>query len=81
LKFRRSIFNVTTLIYQSNKSDRGSFEGQKRLEFDFITIHITHPESVPLLPKVNPALGFPDPVDEEYLDDYLPYLMTGEETS
>jgi len=59
--------------------NRGSFEGQKRLEFDFLTIHITHPASVPLLPKVNPALGFPDPVDEDYLDDYLPYLMTGEE--
>lgn len=59
--------------------NRGSFEGQKRLEFDYITIHITHPSSVPLLPKVNPALGFPDPVDENYLDDYLPYLMTGEE--
>ena len=59
--------------------NRGSFEGQKRLEFDHITIHITHPASIPLLPKVNPALGFPDPVDEGYLDDYLPYLMTGEE--
>lgn len=59
--------------------NRGSFEGQKRLEFDFITLHITHPGTVPMLPKVNPALGFPDPVDEGYLDDYLPYLMTGEE--
>ena len=59
--------------------DRGSFEGQKRLEFDYITIHIRHPEVVPLLPKVNPALGFPDPVEDGYLDDYLPYLMTGEE--
>ena len=59
--------------------NRGSFAGQKRLEFDFMTIHITHPSSIPLIPKVNPALGFPDPVDEEYLDDYLPYLMTGEE--
>lgn len=58
---------------------RGSFEGQKRLEFDFINIHITHPDTIPLLPKVNPVLGFPDPVDENYLDDYLPYLMTGEE--
>lgn len=58
---------------------RGSFEGQKRLEFDYIFIHITHPQTLPLLPKVNPMLGFPDPVDENYLDDYLPYLMTGEE--
>lgn len=59
--------------------DRGSFEGQKRLEFDFVTIQITHPGVTPLLPKVNPELGFPDPVEEGYLDGYLPYLMTGEE--
>jgi len=58
---------------------KGSFEGQKRLEFDFITIHIRHPGMGDLLPKVNPALGFPDPVEEGYLDGYLPYLMTGEE--
>ena len=61
------------------KIDQGSFEGQKRLEFDFVTIHIRHPGMGDLLPKVNPVLGFPDPVEEGYLDDYLPYLMTGEE--
>ena len=66
-------------VGRSFQIHRGSYEGQKRLEFDYITIHITHPEVVPLLPKVNPALGFPDPVEEGYLDDYLPYLMTGEE--
>ncbi len=59
--------------------DKGSFEGQKRLEFDYITIQITHPHILPLLPKLNPLLGLPDPVAEGYLDDYLPYLMTGEE--
>ncbi len=59
--------------------DEGSFKGQQRLEFDFVTIHITHPSVLPLLPKVNPALGLPDPVEDGYLDDYLPYLMTGEE--
>lgn len=59
--------------------DRGSFAGQKRLEFDFAVIQINQPWVTPLLPKVNPMLGFPDPVDEGYLDDYLPYLMTGEE--
>ena len=30
--------------------NRGSFEGQKRLEFDYINIRITHPWSIPLLP-------------------------------
>lgn len=59
--------------------DRGSFEGQNRLEFDHITIQITHPSTLPLLPKINPMLGIPDPVAEDYLNDYILYLMTGEE--
>jgi len=58
--------------------DRGSFEGQKRLEFDYVTIHIKNP-SGELLPSLNPALQIPDPVASDYLDGYLPYLMTGEE--
>ena len=59
--------------------DRGSFMGQKRLEFDYVTIHIKNPGTIPLLPQVSPAYGFPNPVEDDYLDDYLPYLMTGEE--
>lgn len=59
--------------------DRGSFIGQKRLEFDHITIHIKYPATIPILPKINPYLEIPNPVDENYLDEYLPYIMTGEE--
>ena len=58
--------------------DKGSFEGQKRLEFDYITIHIKYPNTRPLIPKIAPHFGIPDPVTDEYIDDYLPYLMTGE---
>jgi thymidylate synthase len=58
---------------------KGSFQGQKRLEFDYISIHIKYPSSLPLIPKLNPALGIPDPVDKNYLEDYLPYFMTAEE--
>jgi thymidylate synthase len=56
--------------------DRGSYEGQKRLEFDYITVHIKYPGKRPLLPDIPPALGIPNPVDNDYLDQYLPYLMT-----
>ena len=56
--------------------DRGSYEGQQRLEFDYITIHIKHPGARPLLPEIPPALGIPNPVQEGYLEKYLPYLMT-----
>ena len=60
------------------KIDRGSNEGQKRLEFDYITIHIKHPEIRPLLPEIPEQYNIPNPVEEGYLNEYLPYLMTGE---
>jgi thymidylate synthase len=56
--------------------DRGSFEGQQRLEFDYITIHIKHPGVRPLIPDIPPALGIPNPVAPGYIEEYLPYLMT-----
>ncbi len=56
--------------------DRGSYEGQKRIEFDYITVHIKYPGKRPLLPDIPPALGIPNPVDNDYLNQYLPYLMT-----
>jgi len=59
--------------------DRGSFEGQQRREFDYAIIHIKVPGVGELLPKLNPVWPLPDPVAAEYLDDYLPYIMTGEE--
>jgi thymidylate synthase len=62
--------------------DRGSYAGQKRLEFDYITIQIKHPEirvQSSLLPKVPEQFPMPDPVSEDYLASYVPYLMTGAE--
>jgi len=61
------------------KIDRGSFAGQHRKEFDHITIHASCPGVGELLPKLNPALKLDDPVAQDYLDKYMPYLMTGEE--
>ncbi|UCG20271.1 MAG: thymidylate synthase [Deltaproteobacteria bacterium] len=56
--------------------DRGSYAGQKRLELDYVTVHIKHPGVRPLLPDIPAHLGIPNPVADDYLDDYLPYLMT-----
>ena len=56
--------------------DRGSYAGQKRLEFDYVTVRIKFPGTRPLVPDIPPALGIPNPVEASYLDDYLPYLMT-----
>jgi thymidylate synthase len=60
------------------KIDRGSYAGQKRLEFDYITIEIEYPGVRPLLPQIESHFSIPNPVADDYLDDYLPYLMTGE---
>jgi len=62
---------------RSFQIDRGSYVGQRRLEFDYITINIKHPEVRPLLPKLPSHYNIPDPVDEDYLIDYTPYVMTG----
>lgn len=56
--------------------DRGSYKGQQRLEFDYITIHIKYPGVRPLLPDIPAYLGIPNPVADGYLEKYLPYLMT-----
>jgi thymidylate synthase len=56
--------------------DRGSYAGQKRMEFDYITVRIRFPGTRPLLPDIPPALGIPNPVADGYLEEYLPYLMT-----
>lgn len=56
--------------------DRGSYAGQQRLEFDYVTVHIKFPGVRPLLPDIPSHLGIPNPVAEGYLEEYLPYLMT-----
>lgn len=58
--------------------DRGSYAGEKRLEFDYITVRIKKPGERPLLPQIPGQYNLPNPVAEDYLDGYLPYLMTGE---
>lgn len=61
-------------IYEIN---RGSYAGQKRREFDFITVQIKYPGNRPLIPDIPPHLGIPAPTTMEYVEEYLPYLMTG----
>ena len=55
--------------------DRGSFAGQKRKEFDLVTIRIEYPGSRPLVPDT--PIGIPPPTTTDYVEEYLPYLMTG----
>jgi thymidylate synthase len=54
--------------------ERGSYVGQRRKELDYALIQIRHPESRPLIPDV--PQGVPPPTSMEYIESYLPYLMT-----
>jgi thymidylate synthase len=57
------------------KIDRGSYAGQKRKELDIIVIQVRYPGTRPLIPDV--PQGVPPPSTMEYVESYLPYLMTG----
>lgn len=53
---------------------RGSYVGQTRKELDFIIIQIKKPGTKPLVPDV--PQGVPPPSTTDYVESYLPYLMT-----
>lgn len=54
--------------------DRGSYAGQQRKELDFLTVHVKYPGTRPLVPDL--PQGVPPPSSMEYVEEYLPYLMT-----
>jgi thymidylate synthase len=59
--------------------DHGSYAGQQRLELDLVHIHISHPGSLPLIPTLPPHMqtrNVPPPATDEYVQEYLSYLMT-----
>jgi len=58
--------------------DLGSYAGQIRREFDYITIHIKYPGVKPHIPDMPPGIGIPSPTTQEYVDNYAArYLMSG----
>lgn len=63
------------------KIDEGSYAGQSRLEFDWITIRIKEPwhrdhAGLPLIPSMPEGCSIPPPVAREYLPAYAEYLLT-----
>jgi thymidylate synthase len=56
------------------KIERGSYAGQHRKELDLVVVHIRNPGTRPLIPDV--PQGVPPPTTMEYIESYLPYLMT-----
>ena len=64
--------------------DRGSYEGQTRLEYDYFSGRVKFPGTIPLLPDIPKSCGIPNPVEEDYIyggqgykRSYIEYLMTG----
>ena len=56
------------------KIERGSYVGERRKELEFIVLQIKKPGIRPLIPDV--PQGVPPPTTMEYIETYLPYLMT-----
>ena len=56
------------------KIERGSYSGQFRKELEFVVAQVRNPGLRPLIPDVPP--GVPPPTSMEYIESYLPYLMT-----
>jgi thymidylate synthase len=57
----------------------GSYEGQKRLEFDFAVVRVKKPfhQIIPIIPE---GMSIPAPTDMDYIQGYLSYLLTGAKT-
>jgi len=56
------------------KIERGSYAGQRRKELDFVVVQVKNPGTRSLIPDV--PQGVPPPTTMEYVESYLPYLMT-----
>lgn len=58
---------------------KGSYEGQKRLEFDFVVVRARKP-SHQIIPVIPEGMSIPAPTDMEYIQGYLNYLLTATKT-
>ena len=63
--------------------DRGSYAGQTRLEYDYLTGHVKFPGTLPILPDIPASCGIPNPVEYDYMYGgdgydraYIEYLMS-----
>lgn len=60
--------------------DRGSYVGQRRLEFPYVTVQIDQPGARPLIPEMPPLLTLPAPVESmDYVESYFSRYLMGTE--
>jgi len=69
------VYNIFERGYEYT-IDRGSFKGIKRIEYDYVVVHITHPGTRPLIPDIPPGCNVPPPTSMEYVEQYLEKLIT-----
>ena len=55
--------------------DRGSYAGQKRLEFDYVTVQIKHPGVRPLLPDIPPLPDLESPAIKLFVRPPVPEIV------
>jgi len=79
----QGIYNVLEKGFKY-EIQQGSFVGQTRLEFDWFSALITNPYAVTpegsydaMLPVMPEGSTIVPPVDNGYVEQYMPYLMTG----
>lgn len=56
--------------------DRGSYKGQRRLEFDYVVVHVANPSNRPLVPDIPQGMGIPPPSSMDYVEKYLEKIVT-----
>ncbi len=72
-------FQCVYNIFQNGREytiERGSFKGNKRMEYDFVVIKVSYPETRPLIPDIPPGIGLPPPTDMKYVNEYLDKLCS-----
>jgi thymidylate synthase len=69
------VYNIFDKGYEYT-IDRGSFKGQKRIEYEYVVVQITHPGTRPLIPDIPPGCNVPPPTSMEYVEQYLEKLIT-----
>jgi len=74
---------ISSILTQGRrfKIDKGSYAGETRIEFDYITVRIREPylrdiDGWPLIPIMPEGMTIPPPTTTEYLSDYVRYIMT-----
>ena len=75
-------FNLLDYLFRFGREyriDEGSYAGQKRLTFDFVSGFIDYPHARPLAPNVPESSSLPPPTTDENIEQYFAnYIMNSE---